>query len=66
MERKTLYDRQGQVIGAITIDTNESIIYDKTGTFLGRFIDGPDGGCTITHTGERFGSGNLLTMLLRP
>lgn len=63
MSKETLRDGQGNPIGYIEDSGNDEIIRDSQGNYLGRYIASFN--VTEDRSGNRVGTGNLLTRLLR-
>jgi hypothetical protein len=62
MSSTSLKDARGQTIGRIQQMGNQLVIYDRAGQRLGHYQESMN--TTYDKRGQRFGSGNLLTMLL--
>lgn len=63
MADQILRDRSGNMIGRITEWSGKYLLYDRSGNRLGQYD--PKINATFDASGNRVGSGNILTTLLR-
>jgi hypothetical protein len=64
MSREILRDGQCEPLGYIDEDYNgDAVIHDRQGNYLGRYIASFN--ITEDRSGNRVGTGNLLTRLIR-